>query len=131
MIGGERIQKLQNLSQGELESMSVDWTYDDILRDVKKYQGKIIHFKGPIITTDTVSDDRVALQVRIDCKPWPDSYDCNDMIVDYTGKRLLVDDKVEVWGTVERVDEIEIVLRGEELMPIIKAIKVNCVNCPN
>lgn len=128
---GEEKEELRSLSQEELQDQAISWNYNDIIRNFEYYEDEIIYFKGPIITVDQVSGDRYALQVQVGCKPWPASYDCDDMLVDYDGKRLLEDDRVEVWGKVERLTKLTYVMGNSATVPVITGLKVNCLNCPN
>jgi len=124
------ISELRSLSIEELESISVDWEYDDILRNPEKYEYKLIHFEGQIIYGRQHFFGDYGLQVRIDCKPIPNNFDCNDFWVDYTGKRLLVDDVVEVYAQVDWIEDIELTDIGVFVpMPRVTAIRVNCLNC--
>jgi len=126
----EEEQELRFRSIEELEKLSVSWEYDDILRNIEYYEGKIIHIEGSIITTEYVSGDRYALLVGIDCKPRPDNLDCNDMVIGYNGKKLLKDDKIEAWIIVDKIAEVKTDSGEYELMPVVEAIKVNCLTCP-
>ena len=121
--------KLRSFSEAELRTMVVVWEYGDILRNIEYYEGKIIHIEGSIITTEYVSGDRYGLLVGIDCKPWPDNLDCNDMVIGYNGKKLLKDDKIEAWIIVDKIAEVKTDSGEYELMPVVEAIKVNCLTC--
>jgi len=124
--------EFSNLSEEELQSISVQWDFEDVLRNVEKYNGYVVHFRGKIITTDDIPDfkDRYALQVQIRCKPWPDNVDCDNFIVDYTGNRLLPDDEVEVWGQVKGITEMKMLVFGnEKLTPVVTGLKVKCTSC--
>ena len=122
--------KLRSFSEAELQTMVVVWEYGDILRNIEYYEGKIIHIEGSIITTEYVSGDRYGLLVGIDCKPRPDNLDCNDMVIGYNGKKLLKDDKIEAWIIVDKIAEVKTDSGEYELMPVVEAIKVNCLTCP-
>lgn len=135
-IGFLTVQKEQrefsNLSEEDLQSMAIDWDFEDILRNIENYENKIIHFSGKIITTDDIRDfeNRYALQVQIRCKPWPDNLDCENFIVDYTGNRLLPDDEVEVWGQVKGITEMKMLVFGNvKLTPVVTGLKVKCTSC--
>lgn len=124
-------QEIFSYSDEELNSMSITWSYDDVMRNFEKYDDEIIHFGGPIQTIDQIEDsNRYAIQVKLDCKPWPDTYDCNSILVDYTGKRLLMGDKVDVFGKLEKIIEADLVMGGQKHLPLVKGLKVTCTDCP-
>ena len=52
-------------------------------------------------------------------------------IVDYTGSRLLSEDFIVVYGVVEKVIELGSMLAADykNPYPLVKAIRLNCINC--
>lgn len=112
------------LSKTELQKISVDWNYKDILRNIEKYEGEIIHLTGFIWKVESDDGDHYVLTV------WADDND-DIFFVDYTGSRLLYGDIIDVYATVEQIVEVE-----SELMegyktpyPFIKAIQLTCTSC--
>jgi len=128
----EKDQASRTLSVEELQAMSVDWEYDDILRNFEKYYENIIHFQGPLISVDPIpgATDRYGLLVQVGCKRLPDNYDCNYILSDYIGKRLLKDDVVEIFGQVKKIHQMELEIGGETPIPVVKGLRVDCISCP-
>ena len=118
-----------NLSEEELQSMTVSWEFDDILRNPEKYENKIISFSGNVSASYESSYGGYQIQVEEHCKPWPDSYDCDFFIVSYVGERALEGDEVRVYGIVDDVRDLKMVLGGSEPTPIIEGIRVICTDC--
>jgi len=115
---------VSQLTVEELEELSISWEYKDILRNIEKYEGKIIHLTGFIWRVEADGGDRYVLTV------WAEPDD-NIFYVDYTGSKLLYADTIEVYVTVERIVEVESML-GEAFVnpyPYVKAIQLTCTNC--
>jgi len=115
---------VSQLTVEELEELSISWEYKDILRNIEKYEGKIIHLTGFIWRVEAGGGDRYVLTV------WAEPDD-NIFYVDYTGSKLLYADTIEVYVTVERIVEVESML-GEAFVnpyPYVKAIQLTCTNC--
>jgi len=125
MIGVERGNQLLSLSQEELEAMSVEWNYKDMIRNNEYYVGKIIHLDGKIGLVEEKGNDRFAIQVIVR----QSMFDKDDnVIVRYKGERLLEKDKVDVYGRVEGLTELSF-LWGKQTVPDITGIIVKCTNC--
>ena len=118
-----------SLSETELKQMTVDWNYNDILRNIKDYKGKIIRIEGPIHRTETISADKFEFLVLTNPHQFPTPDKHNYIMVEHIGARFLNDDRIEVWGTVKRVSELPTLFGAEQLMPVITAIKINCLKC--
>jgi len=115
---------VSQLTVEELEELSISWDYKDILRNIEKYEGKIIHLTGFIWRVEAGGGDRYVLTV------WAEPDD-NIFYVDYTGSKLLYADTIEVYVTVERIVEVESML-GEAFVnpyPYVKVIQLTCTNC--
>ncbi len=130
-IISEEEEQIRSLSEDELEQIAIDWDYNDILRNMDDYVGKIIRIEGPIHRTETNSGDGFRFLVLTNPKQFPIPGKHNYIMVDHTGKRFLNDDRIKVWGTIERTSNLPTLFGAEQLMPVIKAIKVNCIYCPD
>ena len=84
---------VSQLTVEELEELSISWDYKDILRNIEKYEGKIIHLTGFIWRVEAGGGDRYVLTV------WAEPDD-HIFYVDYTGSKLLYADTIEVYVTV-------------------------------
>jgi len=114
--------ELDSLTRKGLLTAKVPWTYEDILTHFREYDGEIIHFFGDIITVDDVGENRYEAQVALE-----DTLD--SIIVDYSGKKLSAGDNVEVFGEVTDIREMKLVDGGSTPVPVIIAIRLNCLSC--
>jgi len=89
----------------------------------------VISFSGNVSASYESSYGGYQIQVEEHCKPWPDSYDCDFFIVSYVGERALEGDEVRVYGIVDDVRDLKMVLGGSEPTPIIEGIRVICTDC--
>jgi len=124
MMIQEEERKLRILSFEELEELSVHWEYDDILRNIERYEGKIIKLEGEIWRAESLGGERYALTVR-------EARALDLVIVDYTGSRVLDGDWIIVYGEVEKVVEVGSMLAPDwkTPYPLVKAIRLACINC--
>jgi len=110
-----------SLSDAELNALAVNWEYDDMLRNIENYKGKVVRFQGNVLTVEHAGGDRYGLSV---------STGGDTIIVDYTGKRILSGDRVIVYGEVTHVAELKSLLADMKFpYPFVKAIRVNCLSC--
>jgi len=124
MMIQEEEQELRILSFEELEELSVSWEYDDVLRNIERYEGKIIKLEGKIWRVESLGGERYALTVR-------DARALELFFVDYTGSRVLDGDWIIVYGVVEKVVEVGSMLAPDwkNPYPVVKAIRLACINC--
>ena len=124
MMIQEEERKLRILSFEELEELSVHWEYDDILRNIERYEGQIIKLEGEIWRAESLGGERYALTVR-------EARALDLIIVDYTGSRVLDGDWIIVYGEVEKVVEVGSMLAPDwkTPYPLVKAIRLACINC--
>jgi len=116
--------KLRSMSIEELEELSVHWEYDDILRNIERYEGKIIRFEGKIWRVESLGEDHYVLTVR-------EGGGLDIFFVDYTGSRVLDGDSIRVYGEVWKVIEVGSMLAPDfkSPYPAVKAIRLTCTNC--
>jgi len=116
--------ELRSMSIQELEELSVHWEYDDILRNIERYEGKIIYFEGKIWRVESLGGDHYVLTVR-------EGGGLDILIVDYTGSRVLDGDNIGVYGEVWKVIEVGSMLAPDfkSPYPVVKAIQLICYNC--
>ncbi len=124
MMIQEEEQELRNMSNEELLKNAVSWEYDDILRNIEKYEGKIIGFEGEIFRAETISEGHYVLTVR-------EGGGLDIFVVDYTGSRVLSGDTIRVYAVVEKIVEVGSMLASDwkTPYPLVKAIRLACINC--
>ncbi len=120
---------MKNYSEAELQAMAIDWDYDDILRNVENYRGKLIHLEGPIDRTERISDSKFGFLVLTNPHKFPTPDKHNYVMVNHVGSGFVNDDVVELWGTVEVVENLPTLFGAEQIMPVIKSIKIQCIQC--
>jgi hypothetical protein len=134
--GGKIIEKeaeeLRNMSAEELMSLSVEWTYADLMRNMDNYEGKIIFVEGEVTK---IQRDVGSLNLCINAG----SYSCDDfMFVGVNGiTNWLEDDRlsgfVEVINLKERGTKSPITggewVGSGEYVPKVKEVKLTCSNC--
>jgi hypothetical protein len=116
-------------SESELKQITIDWDYNDILRNTVEYRGKIIHVEGPIDRTERIADDKFRFLVLSNPHKFPTPGKHNYVMIDHVGQGFVNGDVIELWGTVDRVDKLDTLFGAEQLMPVIKSIKINCIQC--
>ena len=123
------------LTVSELKQQSVDWNYDDILRNEEYYLGKIIHLTGEISAIEKYSGEDseyehwLLLSVDTGDSSFGDGYFGDSIYVWYDGSRLLMGDTVEVYLIVDDVVEKEFLKGYPSYYPLGTARYVTCTNC--
>ncbi len=75
-----------------IKATSFPVSYDNLARYTEKYTGKTVHFHGDIVQVDERSSDSYLLRVLVD--------NGDAVIVHYQGRRVLVDDRVDLYALV-------------------------------
>ena len=121
-LAQSEVSPYRSLSESELNALAVNWEYDDMLRNISKYQGKIIRFEGEVLSAEQAGTDHYGLAVNV---AFGDT-----IIVDYTGSRVLMGDKVRVYGEVSHVSNLKSLLADMIFpYPVVKAVRLYCLNC--
>ncbi len=127
MMIQEEEQELRNMSIEELHESSVSWYYDDLLRNPKKYKGKIIEFDGEIFRVDSLGKDHYAFIV------WTGTgeYGLDQLVVEWKGGRLLDGDEITGFAVFEEVIDMGSMLVDNYYnpKPYVKGIQLTCLNC--
>jgi len=105
----------------EIKAQAVDIAYDPLYRNIETHTGKIVHLMGKVVQVSIVGGDRYNLRLAMDGE-----YD-QIVWVTYRGDRVLDDDIVEVWGTVEGLYSYKSVLGAKITIPEINSL-VGVVN---
>jgi len=115
----------------ELKEQAISWNYKDILRNEDYYVGKIIYVTGSIRGIEENDDYEgwVLLSVytaKTVYGNWLDDL----MYIWYDGNRLLYEDTIEAYVTVDGVWEAESMLGASYIYyPLGTARHVTCTNC--
>jgi len=130
---GAYYSSLDDSSEGLGESKSqtideadLDWEYDDLMRNLDKYRGKIIAFAGTVQEVKNVSGDNYEMRISLE---HPNAGIFDYLIVKYSGDRLLMGDKVVVAGRVESIKDSTVGFGMPLSMPVVDAIRLKCVSC--
>jgi len=116
---GFKILELSSLSDEEIISQAVDFEFDDIVRNVDMYRGKVIIFDGTVQEAHNLSGDDYELRMNNGEDNFMEYF-----LVKYTGKRLLMGDYARVYGVVDSIAELEMPLGGTIPMPVVIALRM-------
>jgi len=119
-----------DITETELQKMVVEWNYNDIVRGIDNYQGKIIRVEGEVHRTETISEDSLNILILTNPKKFPTPGKHNYMMIKDSSERFLNDDRIVVWGKVQSISNHPTLFGAEQSMPVIKAIKIDCLRCP-
>jgi len=117
----------KTISIDEIKEKSIDVSYDELMRHNDKYIGQIVYYKVEITQVqERWGKDKYTLLVRVS---GDDPYDFNlDRIwINYEGKRLLEDDLIEVWATVDGLKTYTTVLGARKTVPELTAKHVELI----
>jgi len=117
--------ELQNLSEEELKTLSVDWNYKDLLRNIDDYDGKIIYVEGWVGNSQPEYDSITLCITEF----------CDDQMFVLTEQNYLKDDRVsgylKVFGlevAEDKTNPFGGIIKGTA-KPSTGAIKLTCTNC--
>jgi hypothetical protein len=119
----------------ETNPTTVDWEYEDILRNENYYIGKIIHLTGEISIIEKYSGDDssyehwVLFTVDTGESSYDDGYFGNSFYVWYDGSRLLMGDIIEVDLIIDDIVEEEFIKGYPRYVPIGTAKQITCTSC--
>ena len=119
----QALDQINQMSDQELHTMAVDWTWKDLLRNTDDYTGKIIFVDGKVGFVDR---DRGELQLCTSTNnPMFYDYTCrnNDFFVKVNGIDSWIEEDM-LQGYVEVTGEFE-----NNLYLKVKEIKLTCSNC--
>ena len=132
-------EKLRNMSTVELMSLSVDWTYTDMLRNIDDYSEELIFVEG--VVKNTQRDDEgswsLTLYVRCDTEPEVICYNSERIFVNVNGiTTWLEDDQLSGFVRVDKLSETghhsdttgEFIGSGDYI-PSADEIRLTCSNC--
>lgn len=127
---GTQSTAIEEISPEQIKAMAESPIYESLIRNIEYYEGKIVHYTGKIISVHDTGTNRYDLQVEVHCKPWPATWDCDYLWVDYTGERLLENDRVEFWGRIIGLTQVKYAFtNAETTIPEVKALILDCLNC--
>jgi len=118
--------KTSTLSEDEIKSTALkNITYDDLMRNVENYKGKVIYYRGEVIQVSQGIGDNYDLRIGVT----PNEFGIyNDIIwVNYRGSRVLENDLVDLWGNVKGLKTYTAVLGNEVTVPEVDALILNVV----
>tara|TARA_Y100000588_G_scaffold14922_1_gene15892 strand:- start:144 stop:863 length:720 start_codon:yes stop_codon:yes gene_type:complete len=100
----------------QIKAVAVDIGYDPLYRNIETHIGKIIHLRGKAVQVVIVGGDRYNLRLAMD-----GDYD-HVVWVTFKGDRVLEDDTVELWGTVEGLYSYKSVFGEKITLPEINSL---------
>jgi hypothetical protein len=131
-----KVKSFSQMNDSELEKISIDWNYRDVLRNVDDYSGKIIFVDGKVTN---IQRDVGSINL---CTSGYTSYSvftCDEfMFVNVNGVTTwLEDDKLSGFVEVKRLSETgsnNVFTKGEwvgsgEYVPTVNEIRLTCSNC--
>lgn len=100
-------------------SARTDLSYDELTRKTESYIGQRVYYRGKVVQVTEVSTQRVVLRVNIAESSfglWEDT-----VWVNWEGLRVLEDDIISFWGTIQGRREYRALLGNQVVIPEITA----------
>lgn len=104
----------------ELKATAKQITYDELARNTEKHIGEFLYFRGKVVQVIEGSGQEMGLRVEVtegEYGFWDDL-----VWVNFKGSRLLEDDIIQFWGTVEGRYSYKTVLGSTVTIPEITAL---------
>ena len=121
---------LKLLSEQELQQMSMDWAYRDVVRNIDAYKGEVIFISGVVVNTQPDID-----LITICSNSSTRNLDCEHMFIDLNENFNYLEDDV-IRGCVQINHLSETVGRtvlgtemGTSWLPRVYEIKLECIHC--
>jgi len=115
------------LTIDEIKEKSIIVSYDELMRHNEDYIGEIVHYKVEVIqVNEKWGNDKYILLCKM---PSSDPYDfsMDSFYINYEGERLLEDDLIEIWATVDGLKTYTTVLGAEKTIPELTAKHVELI----
>ena len=126
----EQKEKIENLSDESLHSISMAWNYPDLLRNINDYRDEIIYFKGTV----QVPTESNIVGIKFSGPKVLQITDENVIFIEYGKQSFLKGDVIEGFGYVVGLRELSITRASDgakltEDVPNLEGIRISCVQC--
>ena len=108
-----------DMSLDQVKAMALVVTYDDLVRHNEDYVGSVVYMRGSVSQILRMSDESQSLNFS------PDNADFGETLwVEYTGPRVVVDDRVEMYGFVKGLKSVTGVFGDPRFVPELETYHI-------
>ena len=111
----------------ELKERAISVSYNDLFRNNEDYVGKVVLFKQAQII-QVLEDNSSFLDFRANITKEDYGFTDTVYLQGYSGKRLLEDDVVEVYGVVTGLVKYETIMNTQVIVPSIKVLSISLIS---
>jgi hypothetical protein len=115
------------LTIDEIKEKSIIVSYDELMRHNENYIGEIVHYEVEVVQVhEKWGEDEYILLCKVSSND-PYDFSMDNFYIDYEGERLLEDDLIEIWATVDGLKTYTTVLGAKKTVPELTAKHVELI----
>tara|TARA_B110000495_G_scaffold194901_1_gene201816 strand:+ start:126 stop:935 length:810 start_codon:yes stop_codon:yes gene_type:complete len=123
-VTAPKVKTFSQMNEQELKQLAIPWNIYDMQRNPENFRGEILSISGNVFWVENIAKGKQLLAFETGCR----NYECQYIVVEHQGEKLLKRDNVQVYGEFMKLAEGGAPYYWKE-KAYLKSHFLECFNC--